>query len=499
MNGSCVYLVGAGCGAADLITLRGLERLRGADAVVYDDLIDPALLAEAPAEAELIYVGKRLGRHSTPQEEIDALLIRLAGEGKTVVRLKGGDPFVFGRGGEEALALQRAQIPFEEVPGISSAIAIPAAAGIPVTHRGLSQGVHILTGHTAQGGLPGEIDRAAALEGTLVFLMGLSKLPQIAERLVAKGKDPATPAAVVSSGDPPCPAVVRGVLADIAQRARAAGVVSPAVIVVGKTAGLDLSCPVAGPLEGARVGLVGTPAMTGKLARALRDQGARGELVCALRTAPVRAEFDFSTLAGEGRRWLVFTSGNGVEAFFRLLRQAEVDLRALASCRFAAIGAATARALAEHGIRADLCPEEYTSAGLARSLLERAAPEEELILFRSAQATRTLPEALLAAGRRVREVPVYDIEIDRRLAPSGGLPPLDYLLFSSAGGVDAFFQLYGPPPEQVRCVCIGAVTARALRERTDRPFLTAPSISAQGLLAAMAADRAGAAERGSRP
>ena len=235
-----VALVGAGCGRADLITVRGLWLLQQCRAVVYDDLIDTALLDTAPAGAERIYVGKRSGRHSAPQAEINAALITLAQRGGLTVRLKGGDPYVFGRGGEEALALQRAGIPFEVVPGITAAIAVPAEAGIPVTHRGVSRAVHIITAHT-QDETP-DFSRWAALaaDGTLVFLMGLQRLPQIAAGLLAGGLPPQTPAAVLSGGNAPHPAAVRASLGEIAAAARAAGVEAPAVIVVGDVAGMEL-------------------------------------------------------------------------------------------------------------------------------------------------------------------------------------------------------------------------------------------------------------------
>lgn len=235
-----VALVGAGCGRADLITVRGLRLLQQCRAVVYDDLIDTALLDTVPAGAERIYVGKRSGRHSAPQAEINAALIALAQRGGLTVRLKGGDPYVFGRGGEEALALQRAGIPFEVVPGITAAIAVPAEAGIPVTHRGVSRAVHIITAHT-QDETP-DFSRWAALaaDGTLVFLMGLQRLPQIAAGLLAGGLPPQTPAAVLSGGNAPHPAAVRASLGEIATAARAAGVEAPAVIVVGDVAGMEL-------------------------------------------------------------------------------------------------------------------------------------------------------------------------------------------------------------------------------------------------------------------
>lgn len=235
-----VYLVGAGCGAADLITVRGLRLLERCGAVVYDDLLAPELLDAAPEGAERIYVGKRRGRHSMAQEDINALLIAKAREGKTVVRLKGGDPFVFGRGGEEALALQAAGIQWEYVPGVTSAVAVPGAAGIPVTHRGMSRSFHVATAHTADSpdGLPSQLEELARLPGTLVFLMGLSRLEEIARRLIGAGLPRSTPAAVISGKN--APRAVRGTLGDIAERTREAGTEAPAVIVVGGTAGMDL-------------------------------------------------------------------------------------------------------------------------------------------------------------------------------------------------------------------------------------------------------------------
>lgn len=230
-----VYLVGAGCGGADMITVRGLRLLERCGVVVYDDLLDKAILEAVPEGAEKIYVGKRQGRHSAAQEEICALLIEKAREGKTVVRLKGGDPFVFGRGGEEMLALRAAGIPCQEVPGVTSAIAVPALAGIPVTHRQISRSVHIITARTADtpGGLPEDLEALAGLRGTLVFLMGVSRLEELSARLLAAGMAPETPAAVVSEH-----MAVRGTLADIGEKGTA--VPPPAVIVVGETAAMDV-------------------------------------------------------------------------------------------------------------------------------------------------------------------------------------------------------------------------------------------------------------------
>ena len=238
-----VTLVGAGCGKADLITLRGLKHLRRCDAVVYDDLIDPELLDYAPESAQRIYMGKRSGAHSAPQQEINEELMRLANAGLRVVRLKGGDPYLFGRGGEEMLALKEAGISCRQVPGITSAIGIPAEFGIPVTHRGLSRSVHIVTAHTSDtpDGLPADFDALAQLDGTLVFLMGLAQLEKIAARLMAAGKDENTPAAVLSGGNSERPMGVRAPLKEIAKVARESGISAPAMILVGAVAELDLT------------------------------------------------------------------------------------------------------------------------------------------------------------------------------------------------------------------------------------------------------------------
>ena len=238
-----VALVGAGCGKADLITLRGLRLLQQCQAVVYDELIDPALLDAAPESALRIPMGKRAGAHAAAQSQINEKLIELARSGLRVVRLKGGDPYLFGRGGEEMLALTQAGIPCMEVPGIPSPIGISAEAGIPVTHRGMSRGLHIVTAHTAgtEDGLPEDLDRLAKLSGTLVFLMGLSRLEKIAQRLIGAGKAPDTPAAVISGGNSPNPACVRAPLSQIAGAVEDAGVAAPAIILVGEVAALELN------------------------------------------------------------------------------------------------------------------------------------------------------------------------------------------------------------------------------------------------------------------
>ena len=472
-----VYLIGAGCGQWDLITLRGLRLLESCDVVVYDDLIDPALLSAAPSQAEKRYMGKRQGKHSASQEEISQALIALAREGKRVARLKGGDPFVFGRGGEEMLALKEAGIPCEEVPGITSPVAIPAGAGIPVTHRGLSRSFHVVTAHTAAHGLPQDLSKLAQLSGTLVFLMGLSRLDDLARGLMEAGKGPNTPAAVISGGCAPKPMAVRGTLSNIAQKAAQAGVEPPAVILVGAVAALDLTSPLSRPLDGLHVGLTGTEAIQDKLRPLLEEQGATVHRVMECRVEPRSPDFDPAQLCDGNRRWLIFTSANGVEEFFQRVREHRIDHRRFASCSFAVIGPATGRALEAHGIFPDLCPEEHTSAGLAAALCKTLSSGTDCVLLRSELGAEILPQMLLEHGMAVREIPLYTVEA----APcQEELPPLDYLLFGSAQGVEAYFRHFPVLPQGTVPVCIGPVTAQRLEKLSDRPFLTAstPSVLA---------------------
>lgn len=472
-----VYLIGAGCGRWDLITLRGLRLLQSCDVVVYDDLIDPALLSAVPAQAEKLYMGKRQGKHSVPQKEISQTLVRLAQAGKRVARLKGGDPFVFGRGGEEMLALKEAGVPCEEVPGIPSPVAIPAEAGIPVTHRGLSRSFHVITAHTAADGLPQDLSKLAALSGTLVFLMGLSRMEALARGLMEAGKDPSTPAAVISGGCAPKPMAVRSTLSNIAQKATQAGVEPPAVILVGEVAALDLTSPLSRPLEGLAVGLTGTGAIQDKLRPLLEQQGALVHTVMKSQVEPRTPFFDPQRLCDGARRWLVFTSANGVEEFFRRVCRKRLDLRRFASCSFAVIGPATGRALEAHGFFPDLCPAEHTSAGLADALCKALSPGTECVLLRSELGAEILPRLLREHGMSVQEIPLYTVETT---ASEEALPSLSYLFFGSAQGVDAYFSRFSVLPEGTVPVCIGPVTAQRLKTWTGMPFLTAstPSVSA---------------------
>lgn len=477
-----VYLVGAGCGSADLITLRGKALLQQCEVLIYDDLIAPELLNLAPGEAERIYMGKRSGRHSAGEEEICAQLIEKAREGKMVVRLKGGDPFVFGRGGEEMLALQKAGIPCAAVPGITSAVAIPAQAGIPVTQRGVSRSFHVITAHTRAGEdtLNDELAHYAQLSGTLVFLMGLSRIEEIARGLIDCGRGEETPAAVISGGNAENPCTVRGTLRDIAARTREAGVTAPAVIVVGETAGMALAATL--PLSGVTVALMGTEEIRKKLAPALTAQGADVVTAEYSKTRPCAFSFDLQQLEN-GENVITFTSSSGVKLFFARLREEKFDLRRLARCRFAVIGRATGETLASYGIFPDICPAVFTSAALADALFAETGEDARIFLFRSRQGSPVLVEKL--AGRRaVEDVPLYDIVCDEEssLRAGGYLARADYLIFASASGVEHFFAVHGAVPARTKCVCIGAVTGAALRKMYKAPFFTAREASAESMV-----------------
>ena len=471
-----VYLVGAGCGGPELITAYGMDLLRRCQVVVYDDLIAPALLDEVPPEALRIPVGKRAGSASPAQDTINKVLVEQASAGKIVVRLKGGDPFVFGRGGEEAMALGRAGISYTVVPGISSALAIPMEAGIPVTHRAVSRSVHIVTAHTAEKALPEQLPELAALDGTLVFLMGLHAVERLAQALMEGGRSPDTPVAVLSGGNAPHRAEVRGTLSNIAERVRQREVLPPAVIVVGQVAGMDLRSPQDPSLSQITVGLTGTTELQRKLDVLLKEYGFRTRRVQRAACAALPAEVPWNAL--EAGVWLVFTSQKGVTFFFRRLTEEGVDLRRLYRCKFAVIGQATARALSERGIQAELCPRVFTGEALAETLLERMEPGERAVLFDSARGSGVVSDTLNANGISCRRISLYDTVYER--APEAG--DLQYLIFGSAGAVHALAES-GYRPDGTVPVCIGPVCAAACRERFRITPLVPEEISAEAMAA----------------
>ncbi len=470
-----VYLVGAGCGTADLLTRRAAALIAAADVIVCDALVDQSIVALFPSMAEVIFVGKRAHEPSAKQEDINQLLIEKAREQSVVVRLKGGDPFVFGRGGEEALALAEAGIATEVVPGVSSALAVPACAGIPLTHREVARSFHVVTAHGADG--PCEMRAYASLPGTLVILMGFSRLREIVRELRTYGRPAATPVAVIAHGATPRQRVVRGTLATIVDLVNAAHLEAPAVIVVGETAAFDLtSAPHAvRPLAGLRVGIVGTDAFAHKLATHLQAEGAAPTHLCRLKVVPSAWELpDFSRAT-----WLVLTSANGVRVLFEKLRATKTDVRALPP-KIAVIGPGTAEALAEHGLYPTLIPETYDAASLGAALAREAAPNEHILILRAAQGSAALTDPLKAAGCSFENIVTYDVVPDGVPAPSA--PAVDVLVFASASGVRAFT---ATPSATTRIIAIGPQTANALREKGFTPCIVASESSVKGLMATL--------------
>lgn len=474
-----VALVGAGCGKADLITVKGLRLLQQCDAVVYDDLIDLELLDSVPETAGRIYMGKRSGHHSAPQEEINQTLVALAKQGKKVVRLKGGDPYLFGRGGEEMLALLKEGIPCQEVPGIPSAIGIAAEAGIPVTHRGASRGLHIVTAHTTdtEDGLPEDFDALAQLSGTLVFLMGLRQLPKIVKRLLAAGKSGDTPAAVLSGGNSKNPARVRAKLSKIEAAVEKAGVYSPAIIIIGEVAALDFH-EKNHLEEHVKIGITGTEEIARKQQKLFEEQGAETVWLCRSRIKEREVSFE-SCFDLASPKWIVFTSANGVKTFFHQAEKQQIDFLKMKHLKYAVIGSATGKALEQYGVHADLCPEIFTSKDLANALVSVVKPEEEILLFRSSIGSPELVEIPTKAGLQVQDIPIYDLQAAYR--EKVVLEDLDYLTFSSASGVRLFFEQYQSIAEKVQCVCIGEVTAKEFQKYCEKPVLLAKEISVEGI------------------
>ena len=495
-----VCLVGAGPGDPELITAKGMLRLKECDAVVYDSLSSDRLLELAGEAAERIYVGKRAGRHSMKQEEINAILVRLGNEGKTVVRLKGGDPFVFGRGGEEILALQEAGIPYETVPGVTSAVAVPASVGIPVTHRAMSRSFHVMTGHTLAEGetLPPDFPAFASLSGTLVFLMGMGNLHPIVEGLLAAGKPETTPAAVIENGTLPEERSVRGCLGDIEERVREMGIGTPAIIVVGETAALDMSSTVRRPLDGISVSVTGTASFSGRLIRSLTELGASAENICRLGVESFAAGQEMSRAYKNlgSYTWVAFTSANAVRLFFEGLLQAGGDFRSTGHLKMAAVGKGTARELRRYGFTADYVPERYQVEDLAEGLAGLAGEKDCILIPRSSGGSRAFNEILEARGIPYDDIVLYDVKTEwrEREALADRLRRSRYLTFASGSGVEAFFDgLSGEQEkalENVRIVCIGAVTARALEKRGRKADVVAETFSIQGMTEAMVRDAA---------
>ncbi len=428
-----MYLVGAGPGDPGLMTARALELIAAADVVLYDRLIPGGALDGARADAELVFVGKEGGGASVPQELTEALMVERARAGRTVVRLKGGDPFVFGRGGEEALALRAAGISYEVVPGVTAGLAAPAYAGIPVTHRGLANAVAIVTGHAA--GDPGKEQAGvdwpalAAFPGTLVLYMAVRGLPEIAEALIAAGRPSREPVAVVEAGTLPGQRTVTGTLETIAETARRRQIRAPAITVVGAVAALSesLSWLGEGVLGGRTVAVTRARAQASALSRRLEALGARVLQAPVIRVRPLPGP----SLDPTPYDLVCLSSPNGVSALFARLAAGGRDARALAGARVAAIGPGTVQALAERGIAADVVPEHSVAEGLAEALED--VPVERALIARASRARDVLPDALRARGIEVDVLDLYETIAEPLSASAlAAASKADYITFTSS-------------------------------------------------------------------
>ncbi|MGV1047781.1 MAG: uroporphyrinogen-III C-methyltransferase [Solirubrobacterales bacterium] len=491
-----VYLVGAGPGDPGLMTARSLALIAGADAVFYDRLIPPGALAGAREDAELVYVGKQPGVPSVPQEEIGERLVEAARAGRSVVRLKGGDPFVFGRGGEEGEALGAAGVEFEVVPGITAGVAATAYAGIPVTHRDDASAVAFLTGHEdpSKGESALDWDALAAFPGTLVFYMGVKRLAENAAALIAAGRDAGQPAAAIERGTWPGQRTVEATLGTIAATAEREQIGAPALIVVGPVAARrsELTWFERRPLHGRTVVVTRARAQASGLATALRELGAEVVELPAIRIEP-RLDSDEVREAASaiGLYELVcLTSPNGAQLLFEAIAKADLDARALAGVTVAAIGPGTARALAEHGVLADVVPERFVAEALVEALAEVAVEGRRVLVARAAEARDVLPDALRERGAEVDVVALYEtVREQPEEAAIEAARGADYVTFTSSSTVTNLTEALGDRfPAAARVVSIGPVTSETARGAGLRVDVEAERHDVDGLLAALLAD-----------
>lgn len=494
-----VYLVGAGPGDPGLLTVKGLDCLKQADVVIYDRLVDDGLLDAARPDAEKIYVGKAAKCHIREQGEINQLLVEKAQEGKVVVRLKGGDPFVLGRGGEEAEALALNHILFEVVPGVSSALAVPAYAGIPVTHRRLASSLAIITGHEAANKGKSSIawDKLATGADTLVFLMGMGNLAPIVERLIENGRAPSTPVALIRDGTTPKQQTLVGTLEDIVAQTEQSGFQPPAVIIVGEVVRLreQLRWFDNQPLFGKRILVTRARHQANQLSRLLTERGAVAiEMpVIEIQSAPSSDELDCAILSLASYHWIVFTSVNGVEAFFHRLHVLNLDARWLKGVKIGVIGPATAKAVEEAGLRPDYLPEVYTSQGFLAGLETQDIAGCQVLLPRANIADKELAQGMAQLGAEVLEVTAYRtipntkaISRGKRLVLAG---EIDIITFTSSSTVTNLVAVLSGKQQvlinRAKIACIGPKTAATAAQAGLRVDVVAQRHTTPGLVQAM--------------
>ncbi|MEZ5073374.1 MAG: uroporphyrinogen-III C-methyltransferase [Solirubrobacterales bacterium] len=490
------YLVGAGPGDPGLMTSRALGLIAGADAILYDRLIPDGALAGARPDAELIYVGKAPGAVAMKQEQIGRRLVEIARRGRSVVRLKGGDPFVFGRGGEEAEALHTAGVPFEVVPGVTAGVAAPAYAGIPVTHRDDASAVAFVTGHEDPGKDESAIDwpALASFPGTLVLYMGVGNLPRISERLIAEGRDPAEPAAAIERGTWPAQRTVVATTATLPGAVAEAGLGAPTILLFGPVAARreQIGWLERRPLHGRKVVVTRARAQASSLAAALAGLGAEVVELPAIRIEPRIDAPEVATMIESVHAYALvcLTSPNGAELLVAALADRGLDGRALANAAIAAIGPGTARRLRELGLIADIVPPRSIAESLVESLREVEVEGRPVLIARAAEARDLLPEALAERGAEVDVVPLYETVREPATAEQlAALAGADYVTFTSSSTVRYFLETVGGSfPAGARVASIGPVTSATARELGLEVAVEAERHDPEGLLAALLAD-----------
>lgn len=489
-NKGMVSLVGAGPGKRDYLSIEALRCIKKADVIVYDALISPSILNEAKMDAELIYVGKRADTIYKKQPEINELLVNLALSGKYVVRLKGGDPFIFGRGGEEALALKKSGISYEIVSGISSSYSVPASAGIPVTHRGAASSVHIITGHEHPAKPSEALDFSviAKEEGTLVFLMGLRSLGNICEKLIKNGKNEGTPVAVISKGMTAKQRTVYGNLLTIKDEVRKNNIEAPAIIVVGDVVGVGKqicewqSRNEKKVLSGKRILVTGSRNMADSLEKEFEQYGGETIAISLVETIPDYSDCDdiFNNL--EKYSWFIFTSANGVNIFFDRLRNLRVDIRKLANARFAVVGTSTKKALEKYGLYADFIPSKFTSKILAEELSKELTDKDKILIVRGKQGKNFIEDKFSEMSVEFDKICIYETIQDERRADEVKriCPDVDYIVVTSGSGARALRDMAGCEHDNI--VAIGPVTKRDCEEAGLRVKLVAEEFDARGIV-----------------
>ncbi|MFA5099788.1 MAG: uroporphyrinogen-III C-methyltransferase [Candidatus Omnitrophota bacterium] len=492
-----VYLVGAGPGDPELITVKAVRLLKTAQAVVYDRLANPRILQSIPKDAQLYYAGKASNRHTLTQDKINMLLVRLAKNGKRVVRLKGGDPFVFGRGGEEILSLVEHNIPFEVVPGITSAVAVPSYAGIPVTHRGLTSGFAVFTGQEdpEKPGSSIAWDKISTGIGTLVFLMGVENLSSIVRTLLKYGRPEKTPCCLIQWGTLPHQKTVAGTLATIIDEVRRRDITPPAILVVGEVVSMrkKLNWFEKQPLFNKRI-LVTLPAEdNSRLSEALAGYGADCAALPLISICPLDdyKQLDNAIRQIEDFHWLIFTSRNGVRFFKERLDALKMDIRCLQGVKVASIGPKTKEAVEALGLRNDVQPKTYTQEGLSAALKKAGVRGANILIVRAQEARDVLPDGLAALGAHVKVIAAYKAQLRKeKVKPVDYLNGFDMVTFTSSSCVQGFFKAFSrkqifSKKNKFKVASIGPITSQTCRKYGLKVGIEAKEFTLDGLATAI--------------